>query len=930
MIMKGLAKSFKLIRQKLISNKKTITISLIAFVLFILMFIESGFALYSTISQRAKIFILIGTFALTFILLGFLFDYKSFIDNIKKIPAFFKDQKNKIKGLSSICKTVSMEFYITFFFSLLIVLSLAFNNEKSSNLNGYLMLLSVVILSYFLSKLFSLKQYAKAFTKIMLIICTVSCIINLFYLVSGNDLANAIASTDTGSSRISSFFFLFINNISNNSRRMAGPFWEPGVFASMLLFAIVLYHFFVNREKLLVPLCFSIGVLFTQSAAGILILFVTWSIVLIDYLRNDKLKFGIELALIFFFLFIIIAIYSPAVFDVFYNLMPSLFSKFRSVSLTSRYYSLIYGFKIFFTSPLFGLGTSSARETFFSMTAADGITVDAFTSTLGTLVAGYGIVGLLLYCLPLVGLACSRGLDPTLKILLGIFFFLLTLQESQIEIFTLFIFYIMFGFDQIKARISKTQNNKVFDFSDDKKCVLNIFFQKTEKGNVSSNIAINTLVKGLTLLIGFVTISIYSSYFGNKNAYGVWLSIISLSTWILQLDFGFGNSLRNKLTEAIVQNDRNKERAILSSTYAVTFAMTIVWIIISIVLCNTLDLFEIFKASEDYISESVLKASILIILISIAIELSLRNVTYILQVIGKSGLASSLTLISNVLILIFACVVKIDGDSKFLFLAIVYSVSILLPLIVASFVVFTKKVIPFISVKSITKESLISVSKMGAGFFVVQLSNLFLWSLNDILLINLLNRPDIVVDYTEYYKIFTAITSLAMILQGPVWVGISAAKEQRNLVKLKKYSNINLVFSAFLALCSLILTFALPFVFNIWLGATDSPAVTPAYQIVMLAFAFVTCGYEYFGLICNGLGILKPQAIVACVAVVLKIPLVLLLNYCFGEVLSWSSVVLANTILLSIYLVVLPISIKKDIQKIKQTPTPASNKGVTK
>ncbi|MCF0126038.1 MAG: oligosaccharide flippase family protein, partial [Clostridia bacterium] len=642
-----------------------------------------------------------------------------------------------------------------------------------------------------------------------------------------------------------------------------------------------------------------------------------WLILVFDVLKSKKASIVLGFFTILIFFLIEMAILIPPLLDILTKLFPSVFTKFRTVSFFSRFYSLTYGFKIFARSPLFGVGPVTARELFFELTKSDGITVDAFTSTLGTLAASYGFIGILIYLFPIVGLIYNKKLSFYQKVLLALFYFLTTLQESQVEIFMISIFYLIFGIFGLTELIKKCHHKQIFCLDDNKKCLLNLFFCKNEKGNVTLNIAINIVVKFLALLIGFITISIYSDYFGNKNAYGIWLSMISISTWILQLDFGFGNSLRNKLTEARVKNDKAKEQSIISSTYAVTFLMTVIWIIISLILCNVLDLFSIFKASEEYVSSSVLKASVLIVLISIAVELSLRNITYILQVIGKSGIASSLTLISNILVLVFVSVARIEGEEKFIVLSLVYSIAILLPLLIASLIVFLKKKVPFINLKTINKESIRSVSKLGIGFFVVQLSNLFLWSLNDVLLINLLNKPDVVVDYTEYYKLFSAITGLAMVLQGPVWVGISSAKEKGDITKFKKYCKINLVFCVFLAVCSAILTLCLPVVFHIWLG-DNTPSISIVYQVIMLMFAFVTCGYQYFGLICNGLGSVKAQVVVACIAVALKVPLTLLFNTFFGNTLQWSSVILSNTILISIYLFVLPISIKREVKKMKK------------
>ncbi|MCK7523619.1 MAG: hypothetical protein MZV64_41275 [Ignavibacteriales bacterium] len=58
------------------------------------------------------------------------------------------------------------------------------------------------------------------------------------------------------------------------------------------------------------------------------------------------------------------------------------------------------------------------------------------------------------------------------------------------------------------------------------------------------------------------------NYLG-KTEYGIWLTLASILSWLINLDFGLGNGLRNKLAEALALNDIKLARIYVSTAYAV-------------------------------------------------------------------------------------------------------------------------------------------------------------------------------------------------------------------------------------------------------------------------------------------------------------------------------------------------------------------------
>ena len=76
------------------------------------------------------------------------------------------------------------------------------------------------------------------------------------------------------------------------------------------------------------------------------------------------------------------------------------------------------------------------------------------------------------------------------------------------------------------------------------------------------------VIRGFSILIGFVLLPVTIGYV-NSETYGIWLTISSMVAWISFFDIGIGNGLKNKLAEALAQDDYELGRKYVSTTYAI-------------------------------------------------------------------------------------------------------------------------------------------------------------------------------------------------------------------------------------------------------------------------------------------------------------------------------------------------------------------------
>ena len=189
-------------------------------------------------------------------------------------------------------------------------------------------------------------------------------------------------------------FFLVTMKVAGG--RAMGVFWEPGVFASMVILTMILELYFKKEKISLYRLVlYTVGVFLSGSTAGILIL----GILLIAYLWR---RWGLEKHwfpnLVFVVLVIFGALYYEKVFELLYDLNPDIFGKLMettSETTATRLNAPLVNLEIFLDSPVLGHGFTDAATLFADkMNVASDLNIVAQTSTSTQMMASVGILGI--------------------------------------------------------------------------------------------------------------------------------------------------------------------------------------------------------------------------------------------------------------------------------------------------------------------------------------------------------------------------------------------------------------------------------------------------------------------------------------------------------------------------------------------------------
>ena len=421
------------------------------------------------------------------------------------------------------------------------------------------------------------------------------------------------------------------------------------------------------------------------------------------------------------------------------------------------------------------------------------------------------------------------------------------------------------------------------------------------------------MIKGLALLLSFFTMPAYLKFFHNETALGLWFTVLSVLTWVLNFDLGIGNGLRNHLTRTLTENDAVESKRYISSAY---FSIGTLVIIISAVFWVGFDFIPwntVFNIETDIVSSESLTLAVKIVFFGIMLQFLFKLISSILYAMQKSSVNNFLSLSTSIITII--CVLIIPSGSNeqnIVVMAIVHALAVLIPLLVTTIIVFCKKnmrkLIP--SFKSFSIQHTKQILSLGGMFLVVQLFYMLLMNTNDYL-ITIFFAPEAVVDYQIYYKLFFLGSTVFSLALTPIWSAVTKAIAEKDDAWVNSLYKKLCLLAMLATFCEFMIVPFLQWGVNIWLGeeAIDTHI---SYAIVFAAMGSIMIWNSVFSSLANGMGKLKTQAICFGIGGVIKILLAWFFVTAFD---SWIGVAVANVVSMGIYCLVEPIVIKSYLKK---------------
>ena len=449
--------------------------------------------------------------------------------------------------------------------------------------------------------------------------------------------------------------------------------------------------------------------------------------------------------------------------------------------------------------------------------------------------------------------------------------------------------------------------------------ILHNFSSENDKIVIRNTLAA-FLIKGGSLLISFVSMPAYIRYFDNQQVLGVWFTVLSVLSWVLTFDFGIGNGLRNQLVEALVKNDKDEIRKTISSSYIIIGALTIAAITGGSIGFQFVDWNKFFGISDQLVSPSVMYYVTLCAFITMMLQFFLRLISFVLYALQESAINNLLTFITSASLVLFVLLApSYDNTSNLKTLSIVYLLCVNVPLFIATFWVFNRKLKKcFPTIKYFEWTNAASILRLGGVFFYNQIMYTIITGSNSFLIARFIGLGS-VVEYQVYYRIFSIFGMVFGLSLTPLWSAITKAFSQNDHAWIKRYFRI---LNWLVILVSLFHFLVIPFLsilVRLWLGNQN---ITLNYlsAVIFALFGSIFVFHNVLSTFACGIGKIRLQAVCYTIGVVLKIGLVYIGTSIWKD---WILIVASDVLILTPYCLLQYFSLRKEFYK-KATETAAS------
>lgn len=429
-----------------------------------------------------------------------------------------------------------------------------------------------------------------------------------------------------------------------------------------------------------------------------------------------------------------------------------------------------------------------------------------------------------------------------------------------------------------------------------------IFTGNTRSVTIKKNIIASLGIRGCSIIISLILVPMTLGYVSSE-LYGIWLTLSSIMLWLNFFDVGFTLGLKNKLAEAIAQNNLEKGKSLVSTTY---FMMILIFIPLLIILESIIPFvnWSTFLNVQSIYNEEIIKC-LYILAACFCIQMILNVFTAVVAAFQQVALSSAFPVIGNFLSLITIFFLTKYCPPSLLALAIAISVMPLLVIFTASIIFFKKKyknVSP--NIHYIDRKYAKELFTLGYKFFLIQIQGVVLYQCTNIL-ISRLSGPEYVTAYNIAYKYLNIALMVYSIVLTPLWPAFTDAYTRKDFIWMKSIYKKMTRFYIFSACIVILMIASSNIIYKLWIG--DRAEVPFSMTLALGIFILINSWDALQVNLINGIGTIKLQTYVTLIGLIFHIPLSLFIGKYIGAI----GVVISMTIIICIYSIFFTIQIKQ-------------------
>ena len=367
-------------------------------------------------------------------------------------------------------------------------------------------------------------------------------------------------------------------------------------------------------------------------------------------------------------------------------------------------------------------------------------------------------------------------------------------------------------------------------------------------------------------IMALVPVSI--GYLGEVE-YGIWLALHSVLMWLVNMDLGLGNGLRNKLAEAFAHKDIKLARSYVSTSYAIFSTGLLFVIIIYLIIHPFINWALLLNAPQEYFYS--LNKLVLFVFVLFCLQFLLRLLSSIINADQRPAVNGVISLSINGLTLLAVIGLSHLHDRSLLTYGILSGFVPVLVFLTGSVIMFFKmykSIAPNFKFVDLKYSS--ALIKLGMQFFIIQIAGVIIFTTGNIIITQLFGPASVTV-YNVAYKYFYLAPMVFNVIIAPFWSAFTEAyvKQEYDWIK-SMMRKLVLIWAGLSSVVVLMIIFS-DLAYTLWVGKEIE--VPFLLSVLTGLFVIVANWNNIFVYFINGIGKVRLQFYYAVITAIVNIPL---------------------------------------------------------
>ena len=416
---------------------------------------------------------------------------------------------------------------------------------------------------------------------------------------------------------------------------------------------------------------------------------------------------------------------------------------------------------------------------------------------------------------------------------------------------------------------------------------------------VKLHISLTFLYKVLAIGLSYLLVPLTINYL-NIEQYGIWMTLLSVMSWVAFFDIGLGNGLRNKLAEALAVNNIKLARTYVSTAYIAVGFIALIFFGILISLLPFTPWNKVFNTVS--LSNTELSSVVFVVGFFFLLNFVLSLCNPMFYAYQEASLATMRQVLLNLLALIAIYILIHYSSGSLLYLGICYGLSMVLSNLLLMFYFFKKHNAVIPSIRYIELSKIREISSLGIKFFIIQMAVLVIFATDNMIITQVLG-PAEVTPYNVVFKLFSIIAIGHGIIVGPLWSAYTDAYAKTDIRWIRDTLRKTIMILIPIIISVLFLILFARDIINIWVGTNIN--FPDSLVIFMGIYTVIRIWNSSYSSLLNGIGRIKFQMYSAIIGGLINIPI----SVYFAKYLQMgmSGVILGTIVSLSFFAIIGPI-----------------------